>query len=59
MHSTVLILCYFPVWRIARILNKKDLRFWAGATKTSSALVASACCILAKSIFYAQQVKRS
>ena len=44
---------------IAQKLNKKDLSFWADATKTGSALVASACCMLTKSIFQAQQTKRS
>ena len=47
------------VWRVAQKLNKKDLNFWAGATKTRSASVAWAGCILSKSIFYAQQTKRS
>ena len=59
MHSNVLISCHLIVWRIPQILSKKDLSFWAGAIKTSSALVALACCILAKGIFYAQQTKRS
>ena len=36
-----LILCHLVVWRIAQILNKTVLSFWAGATKTDSALVAS------------------
>ena len=54
MHSSVLIsnfMSFGVVWRVAQILNKKDLNFRAGATKTGSALVASACCMLAKSIF--------
>lgn len=38
-------------WRIGQILNKKDLRFWADATKTGAALYTLACCMLAKSIF--------
>ena len=38
----LLILCHLVVWRIAQILNKKDISFWAGATKTDSALVVSA-----------------
>ena len=54
MHSSVLISCHFVVWTIAQILNKKDLNFWTGAKKTGSALVASACCMLPKSIFYTQ-----
>ena len=40
-------------------LLQKDLSFWTGATESGSALVASACCLLAKSVFYAQQMKRS
>ena len=55
----MLISCQLSVWGIAQILNKKDLCFWAGGTKTGSALVASAYCKLAKDIFYAQQTKRS
>ena len=47
------------VWKIAHILNKKDLSFWVGGTKSGSATVASACCMLAKSIFCAQQSKRN
>ena len=47
------------VWRVAQIINKKDLNFWAVATKTASALVALACCVVAKSIFYGQWMKRS
>ena len=47
------------VWRIAQILNKKDLSFGAGPTKTGSALAVSVCCMLTKIIFYAQQTKRS
>ena len=47
------------VWRIAQILNKKDLSFWAGATKTGSALIAVAWYMLAKIIFYTQQTKIS
>ena len=42
-----------------QVLHKNDLNFWAGATKTGSALAASACCMIAKSIFYTQQTKRS
>ena len=38
-------------WKIAQILNKKDLSFEAGAAKTGSARVASACYMLDKSIF--------
>ena len=39
------------VWRIAQTLINEDLSFWAGATKTSSVLVAPACCMLTISIF--------
>ena len=59
MYSSVLILCHLIVWKIAQIFYKKDLSFWAGAIKTGLALVALACCMLAKSIFYAKQIKRS
>ena len=48
MLWSVLILCHLVVSRIAQILNKKDLTFWAGATKTGLAIAASACCMLAK-----------
>ena len=51
MHSSVLILCHLVVWRIAQKINLEDLSFLAGATKTGSALAASACYMLAKSIF--------
>ena len=51
--------CHFLVWRVAQILNKKDLSFQDGATKAGSALAASAYCMLAKSIFMHQQTKRS
>ena len=47
------------VWRIAQILTKRDLSLSAGATKTGLALFASAYCMLAKHIFYAQQMKKS
>ena len=57
MHLSVLISGHLVVWRIAQILNKKDLSFWAGATKIGIALAAPACCILAKIIFYAEQMK--
>ena len=50
----MLILCYVVVWRIAQILTKRDLSLSAGATKTGLALFASAYCMLAKHIFYAQ-----
>ena len=46
--GNALILCHFVIWRIAQMLNKKDLSFWAGATKTASTLVASTCCMLTK-----------
>ena len=46
------------VWRITQILNKKDLSFWAGATKTGSALVGLAYSMPAKSIFYTQKNKK-
>ena len=60
MHSSVLISCHLVVvWRIAQIHNKKNLSFWAGVAKTGSALIASACCMLAKSIFCTQQTKKS
>ena len=39
------------VWKVAQILNKKDIDFWASATESGSAFVASAYCMLAKSIF--------
>ena len=58
MHSSVLIFCHLVVWRIAQIHNKKDLSFWAVATKTGSALVASTCFMFAKN-FYAKQIKQS
>lgn len=58
MYSSVLILCHLIVWKIAQIFYKKDLSFWAGAIKTGLALVALACCMLAKSFFYAQQTER-
>ena len=54
----LLISCDLVVWRIAQIRNKKDLCFWAGASKTGSALVASACWMLTKSIFYAANEKK-
>ena len=38
------------VWRVALILNKKDLNLWATDAKTGSTLVASACCMLTKRI---------
>ena len=47
----MLILCHLMIWRAAQVLNKKDLSFRAGATKTSSALVDSPWCMLGKSIF--------
>ena len=62
MHSNVLIsnfMSFGVVWRVAQILNKKVLNFWAVTTKTGSAFVVSACWMLTKSIFYAQQTKRS
>ena len=59
MYSSVLILCNLIVWKIAQIFYKKDLSFWAGAINTGLALVALACCMVAKSIFYAKQIKRS
>ena len=39
MHSSVLISFLLVVWRTAQIPNKKDLSYWAGVTKTGSALV--------------------
>ena len=48
----------FGIWRIVQILNKKDLNFWTAVTKTGSALVASARCMLVKSIFNEQETKR-
>ena len=59
MYSSVLILCNLIVWKIAQIFYKKDLSFWAGTINTGLALVALACCMVAKSIFYAKQIKRS
>ena len=41
MHSSVLISFLLVVWRTAQIPNKKDLCYWAGVTKTGSALVDS------------------
>ena len=37
---------------MTQILNKKDPSFWADAIKTGSALVISACYMLAKSISF-------
>ena len=51
--------CRMMCTTIVSHLLKKDLSFWTGATETGSALVASACCMLARSIFYWQQMKRS
>ena len=51
--------CHLVVWRIAQILTKKDLSFLASSKKIGLALAVSACCMLAKNIFYAQQTKKS
>ena len=59
MHARMLISCHLVVSIMDQVLHKNDLNFWAGATKTGSALAASACCMIAKSIFYTQQTKRS
>ena len=48
----MLISCQLVVWRMAQILNKKYLSFWADAIKNGSALVISACYMLAKTILF-------
>ena len=46
------------VWRIAEIFNKKDLSFWAGATKTGSALVTSVAPYSLKAFFRTANEKK-
>ena len=60
MYSSVLIsnfMSFGVVWGVAQILNKKDLNFWAGAAKTGSTIVASACCMFIKIIFMHRKPK--
>ena len=48
----------FDFEELLRYLNKKDLKFWAGATKTGSASALPACCMLAQSIFMHSKLRK-